>query len=227
MTLNGISLLMNEGGFWGGAPQSFWSCSVPDLGHLPEWINPTVCWLYHRVRGWYPLSDTVRGTLRATPLTSALKPHGFSPWLTPMLCTTPHEVRGLVPKLCVPLCCCRWADTKGSREWERGGGGGLHPADLLPCLTWKSALWRLLGTVSGKTSYFTRAPWSRKGNVVHHDSSLKVIRHEIKLSSFTWGVMLLFNKKKKKWAKRAIMLLNWWAQSKGTNGSWQTLHRDV
>lgn len=150
----------------------------------------------NKVGGWCPLAETVRDTLVSTPFTAALKPCSPPQRLRPRLHTVPLDARWLMPTLFVPLCCCRWVDTKGSRGRE-GRVGRLHPADLLPCLTWKPALRRFLGTVSGKTSYFTRTSWSWKGNAAHHDYSLKVIRHKkTKLSALTWEVISPFTIKK-------------------------------
>lgn len=97
-----------------------------------------------------------------------------------------------------PSCCCRRADTEGRREWGRRGGG-LHPADFLPCLARKPALRRFLRAMSGKTSHLTRASWSWKGNTTRHDYSLKIIRHErTQLFAFPWEVISLFTIKKRR-----------------------------
>lgn len=125
--------------------------------------------------------------------------HGCSEtlqFLRPRLHTSLMMQGGPCPKHMSPFCCFRWADTEGRRERERRGGG-LHPADLLPRLAWKPALWRFLRTMSGKTSHLTRASWSWKGNTSHHDYSLKIFRHErTQLFALTWEVISLFTIKK-------------------------------
>lgn len=188
----------------------------PGLAHLLERINLRVLTPYHSVRGVVSSrAHTEMHTIHVCPETSQ-----FLSVIQARLHSTPCDVRQLMPKLCVPLCYCRWTDTERRWEQERWGGSGLHQADILPCFTRKSAFWRFLGTVSRKTSYFTRACWSWKGNTTHHNYSFKIIRHErTKLSSLTWEVIAPFTIKKNQRAKRTDMFLNLCTQSRPANGT--------